>query len=182
MGREVGLNSLLDASARAARQAHRLRTLTQADMFGHCALGAAGGSRAVSVSPVSYGSLFSIERLLAAGENVALLVTVNPDDARRAQLRSACNLVAARVTLRVASARTCRIRACVHAYVHGCLHAHGTCIRMQTCCFASGLGFSPPHLVSHPLHLPSLSVCLDTHVYTHAILSTSYTHTYVHIL
>jgi hypothetical protein len=122
-------------SARFARRAHRSRKLTQADTYAHCALGAAGGSLAGSVSPVSYGSLYSIERLLAAGENLALVVAVDPDDARRARKWNACSLVAARVTLRGASASASHAR--VHTSVHGCLHVHGACTRMHTCCLAS---------------------------------------------
>ena len=113
-----------------------LRKLTQADKYANCALcEAAGASHAGSVSPVSYGSLYSIERLLAAGENLALVVAVDPDDARRARKWNACSLVAARVTLRGASASASHAR--VHASVHGCLHAHGTCTRIHTCCLAS---------------------------------------------
>ena len=83
------------------------------------------------MSPVSYGSLYSIERLLAAGENLALVVAFDPDDARRAQKLNARSLVAARVTLRGASASASHVR--VNVSVHGCLHVHGTCTRMHTC-------------------------------------------------
>jgi len=113
-------------SARFARRAHRSRKLTQADTYAHCALGAAGGSLAGSVSPVSYGSLYSIERLLAAGENLALVVAVDPDDAHgQGSGTHAASLLLA--SLCGERARACRIRACMHPCMGACMymvHAH----------------------------------------------------------